>query len=403
MDAMRQVMSLETNLGQAEGRIKALESYVPSQAFSGLDAPVSRSSSDGPAIKALRDEVIRLRAELETSQALGSSRSQTEERLRKTSRQLLEAQTALQQANQQKAIFQEQANKVEERRRSDVEREKAANQMVTLLNGKLKQEEAKTLALQEGLRKAREVIASLRGEPGAPLTGPGIGSPVTRTSMSDAARTNRFTRSSVSTPSVSRTTNPPISSSRFRVQPRPLPTREASEDWRLRTRSEPPSASEGIARRTSRPVGRSVERGNARVDFEAKVLFLNNQTKPASNTEFFLIDAREGGIEEIVAGEGIRLPDEIASAAELWARSVHRGYRYPGVAATIRNAVSQASVGRFKTNSIGEASVENLDVGRYIVIGTAPLGAVGVVWSHSVLISDKDKVRLDLRNALWAK
>ena len=146
-----------------------------------------------------------------------------------------------------------------------------------------------------------------------------------------------------------------------------------------------------------------MERGDAQVDFEAKVLFLNNQTKPASNAEFFLINASEGGIEEIVAGEGIRLPAEISSGAELWARSIHRGYRYPGVAATIRNAISQASIGRFKTNSIGEASIENLDVGRYVVIGTAPLGAVGVVWSHSILVSGGGKVRLDLRNAAWAK
>ena len=144
-----------------------------------------------------------------------------------------------------------------------------------------------------------------------------------------------------------------------------------------------------------------MDRGTAKVNFEVVVQFLNNQTKPASNVEFFLTQG--AGIEDVVAGVGVRLPDEIKSAAELWARSIHRGYSYPGMAAKIRDSLSQAAVARFKTNSSGMARLENLPVGRYFVIGAAPMGAVGVVWSQPVDVSDGTKVRLDLRNVAFAK
>ncbi|MGE4551198.1 MAG: hypothetical protein AAEJ57_07390, partial [Opitutales bacterium] len=108
-------------------------------------------------------------------------------------------------------------------------------------------------------------------------------------------------------------------------------------------------------------------------------------------------------IEDIVARAGIRLPSKIASGAELWARSIHRGYSYPGVAAKIRNALSQASVARFKTNSSGLGRLDNLPVGQYFVTGVSPLGAVGVVWSQSVQVKDGSKVSLDVSSADFAK
>jgi len=117
--------------------------------------------------------------------------------------------------------------------------------------------------------------------------------------------------------------------------------------------------------------------------------------------EFFLTKGL--GIEDVAARAGIGLPSNVASAAELWARSIHRGYSFPGVAAKIRDALSQASVGRFKTNSSGLARLENLPAGQYFVVGTAPMGAVGVVWSQSVEVSDGAKVSLDLRNTAFAK
>ena len=398
-DSMRQVMVLETNLGQAEGRLKQLENTA-SPSFAARVEPAS--SAESSATRALRDEVLRLRAELEAAQAAGGSRSQTEDRLRDTSQKLLAAQMELERASQQISILGDQANQVEARRRSDVEREKAANQMVTLLNDKLKREEAKNLALQEGIRKAREVIASLRGEPGAPpATSSRLGTS-RRTSMFDASpRTTSFNPRSSPSSSPSRFAVPVEPSTSASVRRRPLPSRSTSDDWRNRTRSVPPSSRESNSFRSTSPVGRKVDRGSAKVDFEVVVQFLNNQNKPAPNVEFFLTQG--AGIEDVTAGTGIRLPAGINSGAELWARSIHRGYNYPGVAAKIRDSLSQAAVARFKTNSSGMARLENLPVGRYVVIGAAPMGAIGVVWSQPFDLSDGDKVRLDLRNVAFAK
>ena len=388
-DAMRQVMVLETNLAQAEGRIAQLQNTVPVRTVS----PTISRTAENSTTKSLRDEVLRLRAELEAAQAASGSRSQAEDRLRDTSMKLLAAQSELERANQRVAILQDQSSQVEARRRSDVEREKAANQMVTLLNDKLKREEAKALALQEGLRKAREVIASLRGEPGAPSIDPG---PFTRRSpglSNPPSRTTSFTPRITTFDSPVRT--PPS------LQPRPLPSRRSIDDWRTRTRVSPAPTSEGVSFRPSEPVGLTVDRGNAEVDFEVTVQFLNNQIKPASNVEFFLTKERD--IEDIVARAGIRLPSKISSAAELWARSIHRGYSYPGVAAKIRNALSQSSIARFKTNANGLARLQNLPAGEYFITGASPLGAVGVVWSKPIQVKDGSKVSLDVASADFAK
>ena len=55
----------------------------------------------------------------------------------------------------------------------------------------------------------------------------------------------------------------------------------------------------------------------------------------------------------------------ISSISELWARSIQRGYRFPGVAANIRNALATTSLMRLKTNSIGETSKGNIQPGNY--------------------------------------
>ena len=73
------------------------------------------------------------------------------------------------------------------------------------------------------------------------------------------------------------------------------------------------------------------------------------------------------------------------------------------MAAKIRDSLSQAAVARFKTNSSGSARLSNLPVGRYVIIGAAPMGAIGVVWSQPIDVSDGTKVRLDLRNVAFAK
>ncbi|MFP6899312.1 MAG: hypothetical protein VCA36_00120, partial [Opitutales bacterium] len=393
-DALRQVRVLETNIAQAEGRIKQLE--ASSSTFGGGFS--SPRSGENLTTKALRDELISLRAQLEASKAVGGSRSQTEDRLRDTSRKLLTSQGELERATRRIAILEDQANQKEVRRRSDVEREKAANQMVTLLNEKLKREEAKGLALQEGLRKLREVIATRRGEPSGLPIQPGIGSGVRPSMFDESLRPVRFPpRATLGSRS------PPIRglSTFSGVRPRPVPSRATFRDRRPPTESALPPVAESVPFRSSSPVGRTVIRGNAKVDFEAKVQFLDRQIKPASNVEFFLTKGLD--IEDITARAGIPLPSGIHSAAELWARSIHRGYSYPGVAAKIRNALSAASVARFKTDAAGGARLENLTAGRYTVIGASPMGLIGVVWSEPIQMSNGTNVILDLRNSAFAK
>ena len=79
----------------------------------------------------------------------------------------------------------------------------------------------------------------------------------------------------------------------------------------------------------------------------------------------------------------VRIPrnEGIESYAELWARAIQRGYRFPGVAASIRNSLARSSLTRLKTNSVGEANLDNLKSGSYYVVGASTLGQVGVVWS----------------------
>jgi hypothetical protein len=130
---------------------------------------------------------------------------------------------------------------------------------------------------------------------------------------------------------------------------------------------------------------------------------LNNKNRPAGFSEFFLVKSDLGSI---LNESGIRIPSgrNIKSSAELWARSVQRGYRYPGVASSIRSALASKSLARLKTNSIGKANLDNIEPGNYYVIGTSPLGQVGVVWSKSVrLIPGSNNISLDLRDAEWAQ
>ena len=96
--------------------------------------------------------------------------------------------------------------------------------------------------------------------------------------------------------------------------------------------------------------------------------------------------------------------DGIQSHAEYWARSVQRGYQFPGVAAKIRNALARASLRRIKTNSLGVGNVDDLADGRYFIVGASRLGQVGVVWSNPINLNSGDNViSLDLKDAAWAQ
>ena len=109
---------------------------------------------------------------------------------------------------------------------------------------------------------------------------------------------------------------------------------------------------------------------------------------------------------EILEDSRIRIPvnQGVQSYGELWARSVQRGYRFPGVAANIRNALATTSLMRLKTNSVGEAKLKNIKPGNYYLIGASTLGQVGVVWSKPVQIrGGSNDVSLGLSDAIWAE
>ena len=94
----------------------------------------------------------------------------------------------------------------------------------------------------------------------------------------------------------------------------------------------------------------------------------------------------------------------VNSYGELWARSVQRGYRFPGVAANIRNALATTSLLRLKTNSVGEAKLRNIKPGGYYLIGASTLGQVGVVWSKPISVrSGSNNISLGLGDAVWAE
>ena len=96
----------------------------------------------------------------------------------------------------------------------------------------------------------------------------------------------------------------------------------------------------------------NIPQGDAALNMKVEVQFLNNRNRPAGFTEFFLTNR---DLDQVLAESRIRLPSNegIGSYAEYWARSIQRGYRFPGVAASIRNALANESVLRIKTNSLG--------------------------------------------------
>ena len=107
-----------------------------------------------------------------------------------------------------------------------------------------------------------------------------------------------------------------------------------------------------------------------------------------------------------MAESRIRLPanEGIGSYAEYWRVYTARLSFSSGVAASIRNALANESVLRIKTNSLGEANIENVKAGKYYLVGASTLGQVGVVWSKGVdLVNGSNQLSLDLRDAAWAE
>jgi len=379
--ANQKMIALEANLRQAESMARNLPQRMPS-----LVAPIQPSlppSSPGLSnvqiaeLNRLKEQNQRLQAQLQSMGPTIPGRDQIDRKISTLNQQNLTAQIQLDQERARVEDLRKQLSDARDIKQEVLERGQSANLKVGLLNDQLSDAKERISSLENALLAARDAIRVLRkGNDGS--------------TIKVSVPTDTFS-------GVGRTR--PATSSTFTPKPRISP--------RLPTRTPFPGERPlgGIVPRNPSvtPFVQNVPKGNASLQLSAQVQFLNNKNRPAGYTEFFLL---QQDFESIMNSSRIRIPagQNIGSFAELWARSVQRGYRFPGVAAAIRNALASASLARIKTNSVGRANLGNLKPGKYFVVGASTLGQVGVVWSKRVSLSTgSNGLSLDLRDAEWAE
>jgi chromosome segregation ATPase len=366
------------NLRNAEARMREMERNAQS--------PLNRAS---PAQLAELDKLkVENRSLQSQLQAMGdvSNRDRLETQIRDLNKQNMTYQMQLDREKIMVGDLKKQLADARSIRQEVLERGKSANMKVELLNQELGDARSRVTSLEKALVAAREAIRVLQSGGSErtliPVSNPtsSFGTNIGRTgsSLSDFNRNSYL-------PSR-------------RIQ---LPDSLGDRSSMLQREAYEPSPFSS-SRSPSARVQNSAQ-GNSNLQLQAKVQFLDNKNRPAGFTEFFLV---EDDLDTILANEGIQVPTGagIQSPAEYWARSVQRGYRFPGVAAKIRNALARASLKRIKTNSLGEGNLDNLASGRYYVVGASTLGQVGVVWSKPVTLNSGDnRIDLDLRDAAWAQ
>lgn len=140
--------------------------------------------------------------------------------------------------------------------------------------------------------------------------------------------------------------------------------------------------------------------------FDAVVTSLNGKSKEAFYTEFFVV---KEDLESVMFKGDVDLSayPTIATYSELWARSRKNSFLFPGMQKKFRalllDLVEDGKGMRVRTNIDGFATVDNLNSGKYYVVGTASLGKVGVTWSVPVILSPgTNKLSLTLENAAWS-
>jgi len=366
------------NLRSAEARMREMERNAQS--------PLNRTS---PAQLAELDKLkVENRSLQSQLQAMGDvpNRDRLETQIRDLNKQNMTYQMQLDREKIMVGDLKKQLADARSIRQEVLERGKSANMKVELLNQELGDARSRVTSLEKALVAAREAIRVLQGGGSErtliPVSNPtsSFGTNIGRTGSS----LGDFNRNSY-LPSR-------------RIQ---LPDSLGDRSSMLQRETFEPSPFSS-SRSPSARVQNSAQ-GNSNLQLQAKVQFLDNKNRPAGFTEFFLV---EDDLDTILANEGIQVPTGagIQSPAEYWARSVQRGYRFPGVAAKIRNALARASLKRIKTNSLGEGNLDNLAAGRYYVVGASTLGQVGVVWSKPVTLNSGDnRIDLDLRDAAWAQ
>ena len=167
----------------------------------------------------------------------------------------------------------------------------------------------------------------------------------------------------------------------------------------------PTFSSISYSSRNNKPINQK-RSGQCKLQFEAVVTALNGKSKEAFYTEFFILPI---SLENIMRKGGIELANYsgIDTYAELWARSRKNAFLYPDVHKKIRslllNFEDREEGKRVRTDVDGSALVDDLQAGKYFVIGTASLGKVGVTWSVPVsLNTGNNKISLTLANCSWS-
>ena len=376
--AGEQIRELQESLRQAESAARGLPSRMPS-----LKVPLPGSTSSGLAasqlaeLDSLRQQNVSLQNQLKTMSDI-PGRNALDRRIRDLNQKNLTAQIQLDQERARVEDLRKQLDDASDIKRGVLERGQSASLKVDLLSDELTQARGKIQSLENALINAREAIRVLQSG--------GSGSNSIPVSLSNPSRVSRNSTF--------------LSSQQSRALPPPVPVPSV-------TRFPPTSQSRGFSSlRGGRQGATSVQNipsGDSSVQLKAEVQFLNNKRRPAGFTEFFLV---EQSLDSIMQNSMIRIPrnEGIETYAELWARSIQRGYRFPGVAASIRNSLARSSLTRLKTNSVGEANLDNLKSGSYFVVGASTLGQVGVVWSKPIILQNgENNVKLDLRDAVWAE
>ena len=329
----------------------------------------SADSSISQELNRVRVENKNLKSQLDQLSNL-PNRDSIDEQIRELSQSNMNAQVML---DQERAVVEElkrQLADAREIKQEVLERGKSSKLKIDLLNDELSDARFRIDSLEKALVSARNAIRVLQ-DGGSVSSMIPVSTPL---GTSYSSNLNRYTAGSSNRMAPSR-------GSRFAQSPSTMFI-PGSKDL---------------------PAIKNTAAGNANLRVQANVKFLDNKVRPAAFTEFFVV---EDDLQTILSAENIRLPrsEGIQSFAEFWARSVQRGYKFPGAAAKIRNALARASLRRIKTNSLGEGNLNNLPSGKYYIVGTSPLGQVGVVWSKSISLNNGDNlIGLDLADAAWAQ
>ena len=365
------IATLEQSLRNGSNQIRTIP--VPQPVPSLQPSPITSALSNSQKIELdnLRQQNQRLQEQLASATA-STDRNLFDQRIRELNQKNLTAQVQLDQERRRSLGLEKELEEARDIKRGIIEKGESANLKVGLLNDELENAQNRISSLEKALIAAREAIRILRnGGNDRSTINVSLGSPANSGTISNR-RIN-------------------------------LPLRAPSRQFGSFNERTPSSFSLNPSGSITTPKVNRVPIGNASLKVSAQVQFLNNRNRPASFTEFFLV---ENSLDEIAANARINLPSNqgISSFSELWARAIQRGYRFPGVAANIRNALASSSLSRIKTNSVGEATLSNVQPGDYFLVGTSTLGQVGVVWSKPISIKTGENIMsLSLKDASWAE